>query len=327
MSNILIYDVAAESGGALSVLNEFYQKAKNDLNNKYFIVVSIVNFEETENIKILKYPWVKKTWFHRLFMDIFFIKRVIKKYRIDEILSLQNHCINGIKVKQSVYVHNAIPFCEHRFKLIHDPFLWFYQNIIGLITKKSLKKADGIIVQNEWMKNAIIRMQHINPNIVHVLPIKINLTHEIERIKTDKTRFFYPATAFAFKNHKVIIDAVKALSSEEKAKIEVVFTIFGNENKLSRLIKKEIEEYKLPIQLVGTLDFSNMKEYYKSSYLLFPSYVETVGLPLIEAQYFNAPIIAADLEYARCSVGNYKNALFFNYNDSEHLLKKMKQIE
>ena len=143
-------------------------------------------------------------------------------------------------------------------------------------------------------------------------------------IKTDKIRFFYPATAFAFKNHKVIIDAVKALSSEEKAKIEVVFTIFGNENKLSRHIKKEIEEYKLPIQLIGTLDFPKMKEYYKSSYLLFPSYVETVGLPLIEAQYLNAPIIAADLEYARCSISTYKKVSYFKYDDWNQLYLLLK---
>ena len=86
MSNILIYDVAAESGGALTVLNQCYEKAKVDSNNHYFFVISTPELEKTDNIKICRFPWTKKSWFHRLYMDKVYIRDIIKGYNICQIL-------------------------------------------------------------------------------------------------------------------------------------------------------------------------------------------------------------------------------------------------
>lgn len=325
MSNILIYDVAAESGGALSVLNDYYQKALLDVDNFYFFVVSVANIENAGNVRILKYPWIKRSWFHRLYMDNCIVKDIVKKYKIDEVLSLQNHAINGINIRQSVYVHNAIPFCEHKFRLFRDPFLFFYQNIIGFLTKKSLKKASSIIVQTEWMKKAIVNNLRINPNIIKIAPVNSMFDYEPERIKTDRVRFFYPATPFSFKNHKVILDACSLLNSEGRSNIEIIFTISGNENKLSNRIRDFVNIKKLPVNLVGPLNSKKMKEFYKSSCLLFPSYVETVGLPLKEAQCFDAPIIVANLEYAKCSIGSYKNVEYFDYDNPNQLCQMIQR--
>jgi glycosyltransferase involved in cell wall biosynthesis len=51
--------------------------------------------------------------------------------------------------------------------------------------------------------------------------------------------------------------------------------------------------------------------------MLFPSYIETFGLPLIEAGNFGMPILAADMNYAREVIGDYEGVKFLNYKDSK----------
>jgi len=49
--------------------------------------------------------------------------------------------------------------------------------------------------------------------------------------------------------------------------------------------------------------------------LVFPSYIETFGLPLIEASNFGLPILVSDLDYAREVIGSYKGVKFLDYKD------------
>ena len=77
MKKILIYDVAAESGGALSVLNKFYEEFTNIEEYESYFVVSVVNLNPCANVHIIKLPWVKKSWLHRLYCDYFYISRLL----------------------------------------------------------------------------------------------------------------------------------------------------------------------------------------------------------------------------------------------------------
>ena len=325
MSNILVYDVAAESGGALSILIDFYRKAESDVENQYYFVVSIPELENTENISVIRCPWVKKSWFHRLYMDNWVSKHIIYKYHINKIISLQNHTLTNCQAMQCVYVHNALPYSDYRFRLIDQPYLWFYQNVIGRYTAHSLKRADEIIVQTKWMKRKIMLETGKDKNI-RVEPVESTLFSDQVLLHTWSNVFFYPATAFAFKNHQVIIDASKLLSKEKIKDYEIVFTISGDENEYSRRIKKQIADNSLPIKLVGHLNKNNMASYYQRSCLVFSSFIETVGLPLLEAKKFNAPIIAADCDYAHEAINEYSFAMYFDFDDAERLSQLMKSM-
>jgi len=68
----------------------------------------------------------------------------------------------------------------------------------------------------------------------------------------------------------------------------------------------------------GILSYERILSFYKSCDLLvFPSYIETFGLPLIEAASFGMPILAADMNYAREVIGNYEGVKFLNHKDSK----------
>ena len=59
---ILVYDVAASSGGALTILKNVYEYAKNS-EFEWLFVLSVADLRETDNIKVLKFPEVKQIEF------------------------------------------------------------------------------------------------------------------------------------------------------------------------------------------------------------------------------------------------------------------------
>ena len=60
--------------------------------------------------------------------------------------------------------------------------------------------------------------------------------------------------------------------------------------------------------------------------MIFPSKLETWGLPITEYKLFNKPIIAADLPYAHETIGDYKKVIFFKHENKEMLAKFMTNI-
>jgi len=51
--------------------------------------------------------------------------------------------------------------------------------------------------------------------------------------------------------------------------------------------------------------------------MVFPSYIETLGLPLIEAASFGLPILASDLSYAREVLDGYKGVEYIEYQNTK----------
>ena len=66
---ILVYNVAASSGGALTVLNSFYEEFCKDTKNEYIFVLSVCKLKEQPHIKVLNFPWIKKSPLHRMYFD------------------------------------------------------------------------------------------------------------------------------------------------------------------------------------------------------------------------------------------------------------------
>ncbi len=322
---IMVFDVPAESGGALSVLHEFYNEFKLDQENEYIFVLSLPELEETSNIKVVRFPWIKKSWGHRLYFDHFVAPKLIKEYDIDQVISLQNVIIPHTTVYQSVFVHNALPFSEYRFRLTEYKLLWVYQNIIGKNIIRSIKKADRVIVQTNWMKKKFIEELMINSNKIEVKRPKVDITikEQFWKTKDSLSTFFYPASGVVFKNHKVIVDACLKLKEEDIGDYKVIFTLNGDENKHIAKLYNTVEENQLPIEFRGSIQRDEVFRLYLDSVLLFTSYIETVGLPLIEARMHGTPIIAPDLEYSNEILLNYESFVKVNVFDSNDLYRAL----
>lgn len=323
----MLFDVPAESVGALSILNDFYNECKNDKTNNYIFVVSKPELNETPKIKVLRYPWIKKSWLHRLYFDNIVAPKLIREYRVDKVISLQNIIVPHTKVYQTVYVHNALPFVEHRFSIAESRLLWIYQNIMSKIIYKSIKKANKIIVQTEWMKKACVERLKVNGAKIEVMPPKINIEvkEHFKPTKESLSTFFYPASGFDFKNHKVIVEACLELKDAGIENYRVVFTINGSENKKLSALYKKVKEHDLPVEFIGSISRDTVFDYYSKSVLVFPSYIETVGLPLIEAKMHGAPILASNCAFSHEILDGYDEVQYFNPFNSDELREEMRK--
>lgn len=322
----LVYDVAADSGGAATVLQSFYEELKQDTKNEYIFVLSVYELPETGNIKVLNFPEVKKSMLHRLYFDHFVAHKLVKQYQADRVLSLQNIELPHAKVPQIVYEHNALPFSEYKFKPWEAFRPWYSQQILGRMMKKSIRRAEKVLVQTNWMKEEIIRQCGIPADRVEVKfpPVKMLKTHPWKMDETCPT-FFYPAGPPAYKNHRTFLKACELLKEQGMEDYRVIWTVTGEENEGMKKLKAEAEEKQLSIEFIGPVPRTQLFEQYASSILVFPSYIETIGLPLLEARSVGAPILAADCLYARDGVGDYEKAEFFETFDSEALSRLMKQ--
>ena len=324
---ILVYDIAADSGGAVTVLKSFYEKFCQDRDNEYVIVLSVFELAEQSHIKVLNYPWIKKGPLHRLYFEHFIANRLVKKYNIDHILSLQNIELPHTKVPQTVYEHNALPFSEYRFRPWEAFRPWFTQQILGRMMKRSIRRAKKVMVQTNWMKEEIVRQCGISAEKVEVrFPSVEMLDAPPWHMDQKKPVFFYPANASAYKNHRTFLKACETLQEQGYQNYEVIWTVTGEENEGIRAIRKEAELRGLPIRFQGSMPRRALFDLYAVSVLVFPSYIETIGLPLLEAESVGAWILAADCRYARDLIGSYEQAEFFGMFDWRALGGKMRRF-
>lgn len=315
MSVVLVYDVAASASGALSILKGYYEHACMDTGTSYVFIISTPYLEQRDNVRIARYPWIKKSLLHRYFFDCLVASRVVSTYHPDKIVSLQNLVIPHVKQAQTVYVQNSIPkcFCDYHFSPLKETNLWLRQLVLGPKIEKSLKHADAIITQTEWMKERCVNRLGIPESRIAVRNPSTD-TDAIQRYTTQgKVSFLYPATALPYKNHKLIVNACELLKkSHPGLDYSIFFTLSGDETREILSMKKAVENEALPIEFIGRQSQDELAGLYAKSVLLFPSLLESWGLPLSEARAAGSPILAANLPYAREVLEGYQSARFFD---------------
>lgn len=325
--NILVYSVAAESGGALSVLMDFYKQFQTHKENHYYFLVSTPQLEEQDNITILRFPEIKKGWGHRLWFEYVKAPQLVKRYNIDEVFSTTNTVLPFVQIPQTLYLHNSLPFSTYRFKWNENRLFWVYQHIIARLIFHSLKRADHIITQTYWMKNAVINQCGIPEGKIEVQtpPIDDSMVKPY-RPTGRETIFFYPAAPFSYKNHRLIIEACKILKSKEIMDWQVFLTLNENGTPYERELAAEVKDFRLPVKFIGFLSREEVFDWYSKSILLFPSYIETVGFPLLEARLCRAPILASNTPFSREILKDYHYCEFFDIQDAERLADEMAKL-
>ena len=319
---ILVVDVAAHEGGALSILQQYHQDSLKDTDNIYFFCVSLPELSSSATVKVLRFPWVKKSWLHRLWFEHVTLRRILRQCAPDEILSLQNILAGHTSLPQTLYLHQPLPFCGYRFSLWQNPKFWIYQNIIGPRVLRSVRNAQKVIVQTHWMKEAVCQKAGISGETVeicapHTAVSPVGYFHADQW----KRSYFFPASAYSYKNHAAVLQAMLLLKQQGITDYTVRFTLTPEQLPLT----KEQESLRCQLILEGSMPSQEVMEEYTHSVLLFPSYIETFGLPLLEARETGTPILASDCPFSREILDGYADVSFFDPFRPEELARLMKQ--
>ena len=330
---IVVLDTAASKTGALSVLKDYYsfvQSLKD--NNEWFFIIGVKGLIEEDpdkpTIRVILREDVKKSRIVRLLFDHFTGSGFLRGLKPDVILSLQNTLPAGAeKIAQTeIYLHQPLGFQKIKKFSFFDKWereLAVYQHLIAGEIDRSLKRADRIIVQTKWMKDAVIEKDGIAAGKIDVIPPFVELCQPEDAELCKPIRFIFPAGCILYKNHQCIIDAVGLLVKKGIRDFIVIFTE-RKENLPWVHVPSECEEL---TEWRGMIPREELTELYKKSILLFPSYIETFGLPLAEARSLGRPVIAADTPFAREILSGYDKAEFFDPFDPAALAELMTKTQ
>lgn len=334
---IIISGINLYQGGTLTILQDNLKFVNDYLGDEYELIalvhkIDLFNGNDLNNINFLEFPNSRKSYFLRLYFEYYYFKKLSKKWKPYLWFSLHDITPNVTADIRAVYCHNPAPFKRVLLSdLFFQPVLFFFSIFYKFLYKINLKKNDFVIVQQTWIKKAFLNLFKIDkekilvcyPEVKKQLDfIKIDKFTSLEK-RSDVFTFFYPALARPFKNFEVIGEAMKILERRGISNFEVIITIKGDENNYAKHILKKYM-YLNNLKFVGMLSFDEVNKYYKKAdALLFPSTLETWGLPITEFKAYEKPIILSKLPYAFETLGMYDKGCFFNPLNASELADKM----
>lgn len=326
MIRLLVLNTAAEYGGALTVLASFIKEAEQTPDIDFTILISNPTITSSaKNVHIELKEWVKTSWFHRLYFEVIYLNVIYPLNTFDSVVSLQNTLLAKRIKNQKKYtlLHQSVQFYEGSINFFKKEGLKIFlrKYLIGSIIKLSVKNSDIVFTQTLWMKERL--SQWMPKNNIKMVSMNFRQsavsTESFDNLNWNES-FVFPAHAGYLKNHDLIIDALIWLKKKDISLPKIYFTLEQDENKTAIKLYKKVIKNDLPIYFTGTLSQEELFEYYKTSVVLFPSEIETFGLPLLEARNFNTPIISIDKPYAKEVLSDYPNAHFFHTSSEAALL-------
>ena len=327
---IVVNAPAIKEGGALSILQEFlYALEKHNINDEYLIFLrDDLNIEKINgfNIKLVR---VKiDSLIERYLWDYHNLKKWLKVNNIkpDLIISLQNLCVNYKEADQIVYYHQPIPLYSYNWNpLSKNEIKYFFYNIAyPFLVKLFLNEKTLFITQLECIKKRFIERYKINGDKVIVIRPYSKLNFYNKKIKKNilnenYIHFIYPATPYIYKNHIILVKALKILKNINLSD-NIRIHLTGCENDKNIKFVNEIHKCKLDDNFIfhGILGLDKFIELFSSvDAILFPSFLETFGLPLLEGAALGKKIICSDIDYAREVLNDYDNVIFIDPKNAE----------
>ncbi len=327
MSTIIVNATAARKGGAISILTQFLSNIPCDTLDKYIVFVNpCFNVVHKTNIEYVHVNTVK--WVQRYFWDRFGLYHWVKRngMKVDLIISFQNTGVFFDKnVPQLIYYHQLLPLSNHKWNpLKRDELLCFlYSRIYPFFVRKYIRDNTFFAVQTQPIKECFAERFDFDSHRILVVSPQIEISAEsaiIDSHSTNEIDFIYPADYFPYKNHIVLVEAlrkIRKLRPELLNRIRVHLTLDLNSgSSFYRKVKDAGLEDNFLFH--GMLAHKMLlKEYNKMDALLFPSFIETIGLPLLEAAGAGIAILVSDLPYAKHVISKYEGACFIKYDEPE----------
>lgn len=159
-------------------------------------------------------------------------------------------------------------------------------------------RVDSYWVQTPSMAMALRTWFGEGQPEVHVKPFAAPIESPPRRGELDWD-FVYVADGEAHKNHRRLIEAW-ILLAEQGVRPSLALTLQERDAALSEWIESQVQAHGLRVRNLGRLSHAEVAALYaKAGALVFPSLLESLGLPLLEAGAAGLPILAGELDYVR----------------------------
>lgn len=195
----------------------------------------------------------------------------------------------------------------------------------------ALKKFDGIYVETNTMRNALLEQGYHN---IHIMPN----CKELASVSDDELIYHnevpYKLCTFSrVMKEKGIEDAVKAITSVNDKFKKQIFTldIYGqvdsNQTEWFDTLKTSFPEY---VNYCGSVPFDKSVEVLKNYFaLLFPTRFYTEGIPgtIIDAYAAGVPVISSKWQSFEDVIDEGVTGIGYKFGDADDLTQKLIDVE
>ena len=338
MRTIVISAVNLKVGGTLTILRDCLRYLSALAETGDYRIVALVYRKELAffpNVAYIEMQWPKKMWINRLWCEYVTMLQLSKKLSPVYLwLSLHDSTPNVLAEKRAVYCHNPFPYYKWKMReWLFTPKIVLFALFSNNIYRKNIHKNTYIIVQQEWLKREFMRLFGLQETTIIVAPPSLpnvpmeNLT-VVNESEKDKYSFIFPSSPNSHKNFECICQAAGILKEQSGIEdFKVYITVKGDENRYAKWLFRKWGKKISQVEFTGFLDRKSLYTYYQQSHcLVFPSKVETWGLPITEFAAFGKPMLLADLPYSHETAGGCGKVAFFNPDDPHELAGQMQRL-
>lgn len=208
---------------------------------------------------------------------------------------------------------------------------WLRFALLGRLVRRSLVRADRIVVQTTNMRELIGRYGVALAEKTVVIPSPVRRFHGTERSPTLSNttatlgghRLLYVSILRDHKNHAALIEAF-ALLRRRLPDVSLWLTVAGPDDPKSGPRDRTLHALARDLQVAEAIHWLGLlgpgeiaRAYAEADLTVFPSLNESYGLPLAESILAGTPVSAADLPYAREVCGDA--AVYFDPRDPQSI--------
>jgi glycosyltransferase involved in cell wall biosynthesis len=328
MKHVVLSAINVHTGGPLTIVRDVLRAMCSTpaFRRKDYDVILFCHRSEhyadlaVPGLALIEKPLSRKSWVFRLFFEYVWFRIWSNGREIDVWFSLHDVTPNVRAQRRFVYCHNPAPFYsgpsvwrwEPSFELFRRYYKWLY-----LV---NLRQNEAVVVQQEWMRRMFVERLGSDPaRTIVARPVRRDAGPPI-RVASGRgggeKLLLFPAAPRAFKNFEVLLRAMRRLEDQP---VRLILTLSGDENRLSRSLRCRYGNLR-NVDFIGFVEQRELFRLYgEVDAMVFPSLLESWGLPLSEFRQCGKPIFAADRDYAREALLGYENAAFFDPDDPQKL--------
>lgn len=332
---IVISAVNLRKGGTLTILRDCLRYLAELVREGDYHVVALVHKRalcDYDGIEYIEMPDIIKGWGKRLWCEYVTMHKISEELSPVYLwLSLHDTSPRVEAERQAVYCQTSFPFYKWSFRDFRMDFkIPLFAMFTKYAYKVNIRSNRYLIVQQNWLREGFSRMFGLKKEKFIVAPPQRKPAEVVpEKVNNECFTFFYASTPDCHKNFETLCEAARFLENETgPGRFKVVLTLSGEENKYSRWLYSKWGKVQ-SIEFAGFMSKERLYGYYKSAdSLVFPSKVETWGLPITEFMEASGdkPMLLSDLPYAHETATGAPQVCFFNPSDPAELKERMKEL-
>lgn len=318
---VVISAVNFTEGGPLTVLRDCLRAAASQLEADWEIIALVHDRRliDEPRVRLVEIADAKRSWLGRLKHEWLGFGKLSRQWQPDLWLSLHDITPRVSARRQAVYCHNPSPFYRLPWREARlEPPLFLFNRLYRYLYRAFIRRNTWVIVQQEWLRVAFQDLFGQLPIVVAHPTVHISATDSSALlVSSRKVVFLYPALPRVFKNIETVLAAAEQLAAASAPGFELRVTLSGNENSYAQWLYGRFGHLEC-VRFIGRQNREEMADQYReATAVLFPSKLETWGLPISEAKVWRKPLLVAALPYAFETVGNCDHVQFLPAEDAQ----------